>query len=185
MHRWHPAAIRGTADDARTRCRIPQLTQVSEPNDSMAAQAAISRQPYSLSSYQTPQSNSPASIHSPQTDAHGRPLYQMAPMAAPTMYYQYPVQSQQSPYGQHPSAAHHPSITSAPGMLMSHQQPQQPVAPQPQQHQPTPQQPPMIDTKPPQPPLQRPPSVVNGPQGTPQTPSGPGMSRLLSDLSGD
>jgi hypothetical protein len=163
---------------ASYRRHIVGLTQIIEPNDNMAAQAAISRQPYSsLSSYQTPQSNSPASIHSPQTDAHGRPLYQMAPMAAPTMYYQYPMQSQQSPYGQHPSTAHHPSITSAPGMLMSHQQSQQPVAPQPQQHQAhqsAPPQPPMIDTKPPQPPLQRPPSVVNGPQGTPQTPSGPG-----------
>ncbi|TKA74007.1 hypothetical protein B0A55_07747 [Friedmanniomyces simplex] len=143
-----------------------------KPNETMATQAAISRPPFPpLSSYQTPQSNSPASIHSPQTDAHGRPLYQMQPMPHQT-YYQYPM-PQQSPYAQHPSAAHYPSMTSAPGMLMSHQQSQQhPVSQQPQ-HQPSHPQTPMIDTKPSQSALQRPPSVVNAPQGTPQTPSGP------------
>ncbi|KAK6408567.1 hypothetical protein LTR81_016985 [Elasticomyces elasticus] len=148
----------------------------------MATQAAISRPAFPpMSSYQTPQSNSPASIHSPQTDAHGRPLYhQMQPMQ-PQSYYQYPM-PQQSPYAQHPPAPHYPSMTSAPGMLMSHQQSQQQQQQQQQQHQPAsnqPQhqpsqpQPPMIDTKPSQSSLQRPSSVVNAPHGTPQTPSGP------------
>lgn len=151
----------------------------------MAAQAAISRQPYPpiQSSYQTPQSNSPASIHSPQTDAHGRPLYGIPPMAQQMYYPQYSM-SQQSPYAQHASSSHHSAMTSAPGLLMSHQQPQQSGAPpqhqhhqhqhqQQQQHQPVHQQTPMIDAKPQQ--LQRPPSVMGAPQGAPQTPSGPGM----------
>ncbi|KAF2770612.1 hypothetical protein EJ03DRAFT_290876 [Teratosphaeria nubilosa] len=145
----------------------------SEPSDNMATQAAISRQPYPpISSYQTPQSNSPASIHSPQTDANGRPLYGMPPMAQQMYYPQYQM-PQQSPYSQHPSSSHHSSITSNPGaMLMSHQQ-QQSVSSQ--QHQPSHSQASMIDTKPSQSSLQRPPSVVGAPQGTPQTPSGPGM----------
>ncbi|RMZ14629.1 hypothetical protein D0864_00124, partial [Hortaea werneckii] len=60
------------------------LSGASEPTDTMAAQAAISRQPYPQMepSYQTPQSNSPASARrSPQSDAHGRPVYGMPPMA--------------------------------------------------------------------------------------------------------
>ena len=146
----------------------------------MAAHAVLSRQPYPpiQSSYQTPQSNSPASIHSPQTDAHGRPLYGMAPMAQ-HMYYQpqYNV-PQQSPYAQHPGSSHHASMTSAPGMLMGHQQTQQSVPQQQQQHHPSHQQPGMIDTKPQQPPMQRPPSVMNAPHGTPHTPAGPGMHGL-------
>lgn len=167
------------------------ITVVTEPNDSMAAtQAAINRQPYPLSSYQTPQSNSPASIHSPQTDAHGRPMYQMPPMAQ-QMYYQYPIpQQQQPPYTpQQSSAPQHPSLTSAPGMLVSHQPPQQPQQQQhplsqpPQQHVPGHQQQPSVDTKPP-PNLQRPPSVVNQSHGGPQTPSGPGMLSSSIDVTG-
>ena len=147
----------------------------------MAAHGALSRQPYPpiQSSYQTPQSNSPASLHSPQTDAHGRPLYNMAPMSQ-HMYYQpqYAV-PQQSPYAQHPASSHHASMTSAPGMLMSHQQTQSSVPQQQQQHHPSHQQASMIDAKPQQPPLQRPSSVVMGaPHGTPNTPSGPGMHGL-------
>ncbi|KAK3676918.1 hypothetical protein LTR78_003122 [Recurvomyces mirabilis] len=140
----------------------------------MAAQAAMSRQPYPpMSIYQTPQSNSPSSMHSPQTDAHGRPLYQMAPMAQQMYYQPYPMAQQQSPYAQHQPTGHHPSITSAPGMLISHQQHQHSV-PQPPQHQPTNVQPTsMIDSKPQPSQLQRPESVVNAPQGTPQTPAGP------------
>ncbi|KAK5123827.1 hypothetical protein LTR85_002463 [Meristemomyces frigidus] len=112
----------------------------------------------------------------------------MPPMAQQMYYPQYSI-SQQSPYAQHPSSTHHPSMTSAPGMLMSHQQPQQAVSQQQQQqqqhsqqqqHQPSHQQPPMIDTKPQPPSLQRPPSVMGAPQGTPQTPSGPGMLGLPS-----
>jgi len=151
----------------------------------MATQAAISRQPFPpISSYQTPQSNSPASIHSPQTDAHGRPLYGGMPPMAQQMYYsQYPM-PQQSHYGQHPSAPQHPSITSVPGMLMSHQEAQQQV-PQQQQHQPSHPQSAMIDSKPSQPPLQRPPSVMGAPHGTPQTPSGPGMHGLPPSSAGN
>ncbi|WPH03212.1 Hypothetical protein R9X50_00608900 [Acrodontium crateriforme] len=174
----------------------------SETADAMATQAAISRQPYPpISSYQTPQSNSPASIHSPQTDAHGRPLYAMPPMTQ-QMYYnpQYPMHP--TSYQHHPSAQHHPSMTSAPGILMSHQPPPQmpqqsmPHQHQPQHHQPPPPPPPSqhhqpqhhphqqqpghqqtgpIDAKPPQAALQRPPSVMGTPHGTPQTPAGPGM----------
>ncbi|CAK4032957.1 hypothetical protein CBER1_07869 [Lecanosticta acicola] len=145
----------------------------SEPNESMATQAAISRQTYPpISSYQTPQSNSPASIHSPQTDAHGRPLYGI-PSMPQQMYYpqQYQMQ-QQSPYGHNPAAAsHHSSMTSAPGMLLSHQQPQQQM----QQPQPGHPQSSMLDSKPSQSSLQRPPSVLAPPQNSPQQSSGPGM----------
>ncbi|KAK0931055.1 hypothetical protein LTR29_016431 [Friedmanniomyces endolithicus] len=137
----------------------------------MATQAVITRPPHPpLSSYHTPQSNSPASIHSPQNDVHGRPLYQMQPMQQ--TYYQYPM-PQQSPYAQHPSAPHYSSMTSAPSMMMSHPQSQQQAVSQQPQHQPSHSQPPMIDTKPSQSALHRPPSVVNAPHGTPQTPSGP------------
>ncbi|KAK1070267.1 hypothetical protein LTR74_004183 [Friedmanniomyces endolithicus] len=137
----------------------------------MATQAVITRPPHPpLSSYQTPQSNSPASIHSPQTDIHGRTLYQMQPMQQ--TYYQYPM-PQQSPYAQHPSAPHYPSMTSAPSMMMSHQQSQHQAVSQQPQHQTSHSQPPMIDTKPSQSALHRPPSVVNAAHGTPQTPSGP------------
>lgn len=137
----------------------------------MATQAAMQRPHYPpISSYQTPQSNSPASIHSPQTDAHGRPLYSIPSMAQP-MYYQTQHHMQQAAYGQQPSPAHHPSITSAPGPLLTYSQGYQQHVPQPQ----TPSnqsQPSMMDSKPPQPSLQRPPSVIAPPHGIPQTPSG-------------
>ena len=144
------------------------ITCDPDPGDNMATQAAMSRPPYPpISSYQTPQSNSPASIHSPQTDAHGRPLYGI-PSMQHQMYYspQYQMQ-QQSPYAQHPSNPHNTTITSAPGTLMSYQgaMPQQPQHPS-QQH------PNVIDTKPNPASLQRPPSVIAPPHGTPQTPSG-------------
>ncbi|KAI7501434.1 hypothetical protein KC367_g2847 [Hortaea werneckii] len=142
----------------------------------MAAQTAISRQPYPpmQSSYQTPQSNSPASaIHSPQTDAHGRPLYGMPPMAQQMYYPQYQV-PQQSPYAQPPQPSQHASMTSAPSMMLSHQQSQQQVSHQQQQpHQPSQPPPGIVDTKPQPPTLQRPPSVMGGPPSGPNTPSGP------------
>jgi len=148
----------------------------SEPTDNMAAQTAISRQPYPpmQSSYQTPQSNSPASaIHSPQTDAHGRPLYGMPPMAQQMYYPQYQV-PQQSPYAQPPQPSQHASMTSAPSMMLSHQQSQQQVSHQQQQsHQPSQPPPGIVDTKPQPPTLQRPPSVMGGPPSGPNTPSGP------------
>jgi hypothetical protein len=172
------------------------LTCSVEPNDNMAAQAAMSRQQYPpISSYQTPQSNSPASISSPQHDIHGRPMYTFPPISnQQPVYYssQYPMQ-QTSQYAQHPQAPpHHQNMTSAPGILLSHQQHQQhqqhPQHPQHAQHQQpqqsmqqTPQsvhsQPSMMDSKPPQS-IQRPPSVIAPIQGTPQTPSGSTMASM-------
>ena len=142
----------------------------------------MSRQPYPpISSYQTPQSNSPASIHSPQTDAHGRPMYAI-PSMPQQMYYQPQYQMQQSPYGQPPSASHHPSVTSAPGTIMSYQQ-QMPQIQQQQQHHPSQQQPNIVDTKPTPGQLQRPPSVIAPPHGTPQTPSTSNMAGLPASAS--
>lgn len=147
------------------------LTGVSEPTDTMAAQAATSRQSYPQreSSYQTPQSNSPASgRRSPQTDAHGRPVHGMPPMAQQMYYPQYQI-PQQSSYAQRPPTSQHTSMTSAPGKMMPHQQAQQPPTHQPPQHQP----PSMIDMKAQPPSSQRPPSVVGGPQSAPSTSSRP------------
>jgi hypothetical protein len=163
------------------------LTCPVEPNDNMAAQAAMSRQQYPpISSYQTPQSNSPASISSPQHDIHGRPIYAFPPISGQPqpMYYGSQYQMQQtSQYHQHPQAPpHHQPMTSAPGILMSHQQhPQHQPHQQPQQPmQQTPQsvhsQPSMMDSKPQS--IQRPSSVIAPIQGTPQTPSGPTMGSM-------
>ena len=135
-----------------------------------------------ISSYQTPQSNSPASIHSPQTDAHGRPIYGMSSMPQ-QMYYPTQYQMQQPPhYAQHHTGAHHPSMTSAPGTLLSYQPTHQSMQ-QPQHHQ-SQQQSNMIDTKPSPASLQRPPSVIAPPQGTPQTPSNPAVSGGQNSASG-
>ena len=160
--RVHPSSPGRLNTNVTTLYRLG-LTNTAEANDNMATQAAINRQPFPpITSYQTPQSNSPASIHSPQTDSHGRPLYGGMPPMAQQMYYsQYPM-AQPSPYGQHPSASQHPSITSAPGMLMSHQQ----HASQPQ-HPSAHSQSAMMDSKPPQSSLQRPPSVMGATHGTP------------------
>lgn len=151
-----------------------------EPGDSMATQAAMSRPQYPpISSYHTPQSNSPASIHSPQTDAHGRPLYGM-PSMPQQMYYQQQYQMQQSPYAQQPPSSHHPSITSAPGTLMSYQQGIQ----QSQQQHPGQQPQSVIDAKPPPSSLQRPPSVIAPSHGTPQTPAGSQVGNLAPASAG-
>ncbi len=142
----------------------------------MATQAAMSRPQYPpMSSYQTPQSNSPASIHSPQTDAHGRPMYAVPSMPQQMYYHAQPqYQMQQSPYSQHQSSSHaHPSITSAPGGMLPYQQALQ----QQQAHQ-SHQQQNVMDSKPNPTTLQRPPSVIAPPHGTPQTPSGPPGSGL-------
>lgn len=153
-----------------------KLTSDSEPSETMGTQATMNRQQYPpISSYQTPQSNSPASIHSPQTDAHGRPMYGI-PSMPQQMYYQPPYQMQQSPYPQHPSSSHHPSLTSAPPTLISYQQPQQAQQMQQPQHHPNQPQPGMIDTKPSLTSMQRHPSVIAPPQGTPQTPTAPGTT---------
>ena len=82
--------------------------------------------------YHTPQSNSPASVASPQShDQHGRALYgQPPPQMAPQGMYGYPQyppmnQVHPSPYGQHPQQPQpHPGMASQP-LLMSHQQSQQ------------------------------------------------------------
>lgn len=108
-------------------------------------------------------------------------------MGMPQQMYAYPnyMQGQQahpSPYGQHAAnASQHASMTSQPGMLMSHQQPQQQMQPPGPGH---PQQPGMLDHKPSQSSLQRPPSVLGGaPQQSPGQSSGPGMHGRLSTSS--
>ncbi|KAK6400536.1 hypothetical protein LTR95_019296, partial [Oleoguttula sp. CCFEE 5521] len=151
----------------------------SEPGETMATQAAINRAPYPpISSYQTPQSNSPASIHSPQHDAQGRPIYGFPPIGQ-SMYYPQPYQmSQQSPYAPYPQPqSQHQPMTSAPGTLLSHQQSQHSM--QQPQH-PSHSQPAMIDAKPSQASLQRQSSIMAPPQGTPQTPVGPGIPHMAS-----
>ncbi|KAI9812326.1 MAG: hypothetical protein M1827_004775 [Pycnora praestabilis] len=81
--------------------------------------------------YHTPQSNSPASVASPQShDQHGRSLYGHPPPQMPQSMYGYPQpyppmpQGNPSPYGQHPGQPQHPSLTSQP-LMMNHQQPPQ------------------------------------------------------------
>lgn len=104
-------------------------------------------------------------------------MYSMQPMQQQPMYYTPPYSMQQPPYAQHQPGSHHPSMTSAPGMLMSHNQPQQ-MQQQPhgapQQQTPTS----MIDTKPTPASLQRPPSVMTQQHGTPATPQGPQIPTL-------
>lgn len=97
-------------------------------------------------------------------------------MAQP-MYYGQPYQMpQSSQYAQHPQApSHHQSMTSAPCILMSHQQPQQPLQQTPQSvHS----QPSMMDSKPSQQSIPCPPSVLAPPHRTPQTPSGSAMGNM-------
>jgi hypothetical protein len=101
----------------------------------MAAAAHMQR-PYPPI-YHTPQSNSPASVASPQGhDQHGRGLYgQPAPLPQQMYGYQYPPMSQvhPGPYHQQPGPQQH-SLTSQP-LLMSHQQgAAQMQHPQAQQH---------------------------------------------------
>jgi len=77
--------------------------------------------------YHTPQSNSPASVPSPQShDQHGRSLYgQPQPQLPQAMYayQQYPPMNSvhPTPYAQHPATQQHSSVTSQP-LIMSHQQ---------------------------------------------------------------
>lgn len=92
--------------------------------------------------YHTPQSNSPASVASPQShDQHGRSLYgQPQPQLPQTMYGypQYPPMNSVHPtsYAQHPGTQQHSAMTSQP-LLMSHQQGQaQMQHSAPQAHQP-------------------------------------------------
>ncbi|KAH8701731.1 hypothetical protein BGW36DRAFT_104164 [Talaromyces proteolyticus] len=87
----------------------------SGPPDLMAAAAHMQR-PYPPI-YHTPQSNSPASVPSPQThDQHGRSLYAQSPQMAPQMYGYQPYSPMNSV---HPAYAQH------------HPPPQQPLTTQP------------------------------------------------------
>lgn len=89
--------------------------------------------------YHTPQSNSPASVASPQShDQHGRSLYGQPQPQLPQAMYAYPQYPPMNsvhptPYAQHPATQQHSSVTSQP-LIMSHQQGQgqlQHQAPQP------------------------------------------------------
>ncbi|KAK8176878.1 hypothetical protein IWX90DRAFT_992 [Phyllosticta citrichinensis] len=117
--------------------------------------------------YHTPQSNSPASIQSPQHDQHGRPIYGQSTTQVPQNMYYPPYQmTQQSPY------AHQQTAPMAPNMpLMSNQQ-TQPAMHHPPAHPHTPGLPGSPRTKLNQTPLQRPPSGLGHPQGTPTAPPG-------------
>ncbi|KAJ5689513.1 hypothetical protein N7462_003905 [Penicillium macrosclerotiorum] len=82
--------------------------------------------------YQTPQSNSPASVASQAHDQHGRNLYTQSPQM-PSQMYGYPPYSPipPSPYAAHPSPQPHP-LTSQPMMM-----PPQTTTAQMAPHQPT------------------------------------------------
>jgi hypothetical protein len=131
------------------------------------AAATMNRSGYPPMSYHTPQSNSPASVQSPQHDQHGRPIYgQPASQMQQPMYYT-PYGStavpQQSPYPPHPSSQAQPMPNS---LLMSHQQTGQPM----QHHQPHPHTPGMTGSpksRMSQTPLQRPPSGLGAPPQQP------------------
>ncbi|KAK4936900.1 hypothetical protein LTR66_015279, partial [Elasticomyces elasticus] len=147
----------------------------SEQLEHMATQAAISR-PYP-STYQTPQSSSPSSVHSPQHDQHGRPWYGQSMTHMPhQMYYsQYPM-AQSSPYGQqHHSATSNSSVTSAPSLISSYQQQLQSS-----QHPSSHPQPPGMNTSPrmkiEQSPMQhRAPASLGPPHGLPVPQQGAGL----------
>lgn len=74
-----------------------------EKQEHMAAAATMQRPPYPPM-YHTPQSNSPASVTSPQTHDHGRPMFSQQPnqMTQPMYPYTYsPLTQMQTPYGSH------------------------------------------------------------------------------------
>ncbi|RAL64911.1 hypothetical protein DID88_001504 [Monilinia fructigena] len=119
-----------------------------ETPDIMAATQHMTRAPYPPI-YQTPQSNSPASVASP---AHENRMY--APSSQlqqnPQMYYPGPPQqqypppmaqggpspyAQQQPPQQQQQHHHQQSMTSQPTLLMSHQANQHPMQQHPNQHQ--------------------------------------------------
>ncbi|KAF2681707.1 hypothetical protein K458DRAFT_77955 [Lentithecium fluviatile CBS 122367] len=150
------------------------------------AAATMNRSGFPPISYHTPQSNSPASVQSPQHDQHGRPIYGQPPSQMPPSMYYTPYGSagvpQQSPYPQHPSTQQQQQPQQQPmstnSLLMSHQQGQQIHHPHP--HQPHPQTPGMTGSpksRMSQTPLQRPPSGLGPPQAPPQAPpvGTPGM----------
>ncbi|KAK2737143.1 hypothetical protein FQN55_001259 [Onygenales sp. PD_40] len=139
----------------------------SEAPDLMAATAQMQR-PYPPI-YHTPQSNSPASVASPQShDPHGRSLYGQPPQMAQGMYGypQFPPMNSvhSAPYATHP-AQQHAQLTSQP-LLVGHQGPPGQMQ---HQHQPPPQQ-------------QHPSAITSSPRmkfdGTPQQPTPPQRTPL-------
>ncbi|PVH95262.1 hypothetical protein DM02DRAFT_537750 [Periconia macrospinosa] len=161
----------------------PSNYSSSETPELMAA--ATMNRPGFPPIYHTPQSNSPASVQSPQHDQHGRPIYGQPPsQIQQSMYYTPYGQSsvQQSPYPQHPSTQQQQQQPQQPmpanSLLMSHQPGQQ--LHHPHQNHAAQQQQPMTGSpksRMPQTPLQRPPSGLGPPQAPPQAPPGgtPGM----------
>ncbi|ROV96696.1 hypothetical protein VSDG_05525 [Cytospora chrysosperma] len=93
--------------------------------------------------YQTPQSNSPASVASPsghdhQRSMYGQPTSQQMPQQSmyyppQTQYGSMPQQAAPSPYSQHAQASHQ-SMASQPNMMMSHNPPQHQIAQHATQH---------------------------------------------------
>ncbi|KAH3978055.1 hypothetical protein HBI73_186560 [Parastagonospora nodorum] len=151
----------------------PSNYSSSEPPDIMAT-ATMNRSGFPPISYHTPQSNSPASVQSPQHDQHGRPIYGQPPSQMPQSMYYTPYAStavpQQSPYPQHPSSAPQQSMPSN-SLLMSHQQQgQQMQHPHQQPHPHTPGMTGSPKSRMSQTPLQRPPSELGPPQAPPQGP---------------
>ena len=94
-----------------------------EAPDLMAA-AHMQRPPYAQQMYHTPQSNSPASVASPQSHDYGRMYGQpQGQMGQPMQYPQYPPMSQVPPYAQHTSQAPpQPQSIPAQPTLMQYQQ---------------------------------------------------------------
>ncbi|KAF2003962.1 hypothetical protein P154DRAFT_519566 [Amniculicola lignicola CBS 123094] len=162
----------------------PSNYSSAETPELMAA-ATMNRTGFPPIPYHTPQSNSPASVQSPQHDQHGRPIYGQPPSQMQQYIGYTPYASagvpQQSPYPQHPSSQQQPPMATNP-LLMSHQQQGQPMQ---HPHQPHPHTPAMTGSpksRMPQTPLQRPPSGLGGPPqappqgapvGTPNMQAGP------------
>jgi hypothetical protein len=96
------------------------------------------QRPYPPPLYHTPQSNSPASVASPQSHDHGRPMYaQQSPQLTQPMYgypqYQSLNQVHQPQYATHPSQSQHPHQI-APQPMLSYQGTQQMQHPQTSPH---------------------------------------------------
>ena len=134
--------------------------------------------------YHTPQSNSPASVTSPQTHDHGRPMYpqQSSQMAQPMYPYTYsPLTHMQSPYGSHNQASMAPTQM-LPGTYNPPQIPHSQVS----AHTPTLNESPRIKSDPSQPfsqtPQQRP-SLINQQHPTPgPTPGSAGVASSQSNV---
>ncbi|KAK4674030.1 hypothetical protein QC763_116970 [Podospora pseudopauciseta] len=114
----------------------------ADTGDMMAA--TMPRPPYPpMSSYHTPQSNSPASVASPSGHDQQRSMYGQPPsqLHQQSMYYGGPqqqyssmsAQTASSPYAQHPQQSHQ-SMASQPSMMMSHTAPQHQMSHHTSQH---------------------------------------------------